>query len=214
MIVEELEGVSKSYPMVKALQGVSLKIKEKELLLIRGPSGSGKSTLMHIAGLLDLPDKGKIKIMGKPAPKNDQGRAKLRSEFMGFVFQNFALMSSLNVLDNICLPAVFRRVSLEERARELAETLNITNRLTHYPNQISGGERQRVAVARALFNSPDVIFCDEPTGNLDSATGKLITDLITKLNEEKGITFVLVTHDRSFVEMGSRTAHMVDGQIT
>lgn len=212
VIVEELRGIYKEYPMVKALQGVSLKIKDKSLFLIRGPSGSGKSTLMHIAGLLDIPNKGKIKIMGKSAPKDDTQRARLRSEFMGFVFQHFALMTSLTVLDNIILPTVFRKSNQEARAMEIAEKLGITNRLKHFPSQISGGEKQRVALARSLINDPRIIFADEPTGNLDTKTGGQVMDLLRELADE-GKAVVIVSHNPEHDKFADKVVKMRDGEI-
>lgn len=212
VIVEELRNISKNYPMVKALQGVSLKIREKQLLLIRGPSGSGKSTLMHIAGLLDLPSRGEIKIMGKRAPRNDAQRAKLRSDFMGFVFQQFALMPSLTVLDNILLPTVFSRTNRDGRAAELAESLGIEERLKHFPNQISGGEKQRVALARALVNDPRLIFADEPTGNLDSKTGEQVMKLLRRL-ADGGKAVVVVSHNPEHDKFADTVIRMRDGKI-
>lgn len=199
--------------MVKALQDVSLEINDKEFLLITGPSGSGKSTLMHIAGLLDVPDSGDMWINGKKVPEDDASRAQLRSEFLGFVFQNFALMPSLNVLDNITLPAVFKGANLEEEAKEIAESLGISHRLHHYTNEISGGERQRVAIARALINNPDIIFADEPTGNLDTKTGAKVMELLKSLTEDKGKTLVVVSHNPEHEAYADRVIRMRDGKL-
>lgn len=202
---------------VRALRGVDVTVQESEILIILGPSGAGKSTLLHILGALEKPTAGLVCFRDTDLSQVSEGEtSRLRAGSFGFVFQFHHLIPELSVIENVMAPGLFLsgRKGLKERASEILEELGLSERASHMPSQISGGERQRVAVARALFNSPDVIFCDEPTGNLDSATGKMIRDLIARLNREKGMTFVIVTHDESFVEMGSRAVRMVDGKIT
>lgn len=212
MIIEELKDVSKAYPMIMALDGVSLKIKEKEFLLIMGPSGSGKSTLLHIMGILDTPTKGKVHLMGKRVSVNESKRAQLRSEFIGFVFQDFGLIPSINAYDNIALPTLFGGKAGEKRTMELAEMLGISERLKHYPNQLSGGEKQRVAIARSLINDPKIIFADEPTGNLDSKTGESVMKLLRGL-VDGGKSVVLVSHNPEHEKYADRIVKMKDGKI-
>lgn len=212
----------REYPMggdtVRALRGINLTINEGEILIILGPSGAGKSTLLHVLGALDRPTAGLVRFRGTDlSTVSERKMAGIRASSFGFVFQFHHLMPELNVIENVMVPGIIQPqpdVDLRTRAAELLDEMELSERSKHMPSQISGGERQRVAVARALFNSPDVIFCDEPTGNLDSETGRIISDLITKLNKEKGITFVVVTHDESFAEIGSRTVNMVDGRVT
>ncbi len=216
------EDLHKEYSVgesvVHALRGASLSINKGEILIVLGPSGAGKSTLLHVLGALDRPTSGTVLFREtEMSDLSQREMAALRRSSFGFVFQFHHLIPELSVIENVMAPGLIARkgkAGSKVRASELLEDLGLSDRAGHRPSQISGGERQRAAVARALFNSPDVIFCDEPTGNLDSETGKLITGLITKLNKEKGITFVVVTHDRSFIEMGSRTVQMVDGRIT
>ncbi len=212
MIVEELVKVSKVYPMITALSKVSLKIKDKELLLIRGPSGSGKSTLLNMAGLLDLPSSGKVLIRGKPVSKDESERAKLRSEVMGFIFQDFGLISSLNTIDNILLPTIFSGKNYEERAHKLVRLLSIEKRIKHYPNQLSGGEKQRVAIARSLVNNPQILFADEPTGNLDSKTGAQVMDMLRGVADE-GKAVVVVSHNPEHEKYSDRVVKVKDGEI-
>ncbi len=212
MIIEELIKVSKQYPMARALDGVSLKIRSKELLLVMGPSGSGKSTLLHIAGVLDVPSSGKVLLMGKRVPHDERKRAKLRSEFIGFVFQDFGLISSLSARDNILLPTLFNGQDAGERLDEIAEQLGISRRLHHYPKQLSGGEKQRVAIARALINDPRLIFADEPTGNLDSKTGDKVMQLLREL-ADSGKSIVVVTHNQEHERFADRVVRLRDGRI-
>lgn len=214
------EDLHREYRMgestVRALRGVSVSVEEGEILVILGPSGAGKSTLLHILGALDRPTGGTIRFRDTDLTRaSEREAARIRAGSFGFVFQFHYLIPELNVIENVMAPGLFlrEREGLRERASGILKQMGLSDRAAHMPSQISGGERQRVAVARALFNSPDVIFCDEPTGNLDSATGSMIRDLIARLNEEKGMTFVIVTHDESFVGMGSRTANLVDGKI-
>ncbi len=210
MIIEELRDIHKHYPMTWALQGVSLRIKGGEFLLIMGPSGSGKSTLMHIAGLLDLPTKGEVRIMGKPAPREDSARARLRSKFIGFVFQDFGLINSLNVYDNIALPTLFDGGKRDVRG--IARELGIEDKLASYPNQLSGGQKQRVAIARALVNDPKLVFADEPTGNLDTRTGEKVMELLRSL-VDRGKTVVVVTHNPEHERFADRIIRLRDGKL-
>jgi putative ABC transport system ATP-binding protein len=212
VIVAELKDVYKEYPMVKALQGISLKVKEKELLLLMGPSGSGKSTLMHILGVLDVPTKGEVSLMGKRVPKNETRRARIRSESVGFVFQDFGLISSINARDNIMLPAMFRGKYREGTIEGIAEQLGISERLDHYPQQLSGGEKQRVAMARALVNDPRMILADEPTGNLDSKTGAKVMGLLREL-ADSGKSVVVVTHNPEHRKYADRVVNLRDGKV-
>lgn len=201
---------------IRALRGVDITVQEGEILVILGPSGAGKSTLLHILGALEKPTAGLVLFRDTDLSRvSEREASRIRGGSFGFVFQFHHLIPELSVIENVMAPGLFRgnRRGLKKRASEILEELGLSERMSHMPSQISGGERQRVAVARALFNSPDVIFCDEPTGNLDSATGKIIRDLIVRLNKEKGMTFVIVTHDESFVELGSRAVRMVDGKI-
>lgn len=212
MIIAELKSVSKTYPMVKALDNVSLKIKSKDLLILMGPSGSGKSTLLHLAGILDTPTKGTVHLMGKQVPRDEKKRAKLRSEFIGFIFQDFGLITSLNARDNILLPTIFSGMPAEKRLEEIAEKLDITKRLHHYPKQLSGGEKQRVAIARSLINDPKLIFADEPTGNLDSKTGDNVMKLLRGL-ADSGKSVVVVTHNSEHEKYADRIVKMRDGKL-
>ena len=201
---------------VLALRGVDLAVEEGEILTILGPSGAGKSTLLYMLGALERPTSGIISFKDTDLSQISKKKtARIRAASFGFVFQFHHLIPELSVVENVMAPGLFVRggSGLKKRAVEILDELGLAERANHMPSQISGGERQRVAVARALFNSPEVIFCDEPTGNLDSATGKLIRDLIIRINKEKGTTFVIVTHDESFVEMSSRAVRMIDGQI-
>lgn len=214
------EDLHREYRMgdstVRALRGVDIAVKEGEILIILGPSGAGKSTLLHILGALERPTAGLVCFRDTDLSRvSERGAARIRAHSFGFIFQFHHLIPELSVIENVMAPGLFlsERKGLKKRASEILEELGLSERMSHMPSQISGGEKQRVAVARALFNSPDVIFCDEPTGNLDSATGKIIRDLIARLNKEKSTTFVIVTHDKSFVEMGSRAVNLVDGKI-
>jgi lipoprotein-releasing system ATP-binding protein len=195
---------------------VDLAVEEGEILTILGPSGAGKSTLLYMLGALERPTAGVISFRDTDMSRiSKKETARIRGASFGFVFQFHHLMPELSVVENVMSPGLFvgRRGGLRTRAGEVLREFGLSERANHMPSQISGGERQRVAVARALFNSPEVIFCDEPTGNLDSVTGKMIKDLITDINREKGTTFVIVTHDESFVEMSARSVRMVDGTI-
>ncbi|WP_438872461.1 ABC transporter ATP-binding protein [Paractinoplanes maris] len=207
----DLDGVS-----VSALRGVSLTIEPTDYLAIVGTSGSGKSTLMHLLGGLDRPTGGTLLIGGRDVSGLTPGEmAKLRNETIGFVFQSFHLLARTTARDNVALPLVYRGIGRRERrqrATEMLERVGLAHRLDHRPNQMSGGEQQRVAIARALVTGPSVLLADEPTGNLDSATGQSVLALLESLNGE-GVAVVLVTHDREVAARAHRQIVMKDGLI-
>jgi putative ABC transport system ATP-binding protein len=217
----KLENAARTYHMgktdVAALRGVDLKIEDGELVAIMGPSGSGKSTLMHLIGALDQPDEGSMVFGEQDVSKQGRNQlAELRGKHIGFVFQSFNLIATLTALENVELPMMYQGVTRKDRltkARNLLEQLGVGNRADHLPTELSGGEQQRVAIARALVNDPDLLLADEPTGNLDSKTGKQIMELLAKLNEEQGMTVVLVTHDPAVARYAQRTIHIFDGKV-
>lgn len=199
-----------------ALRGVDLGIKEGEFVTIVGPSGSGKSTLMQILGCLDRPTKGKYFFEDREIHAyTDNELAKIRNEKIGFVFQSFNLLPRLTVLENVTLPLAYRGMvqkKREKRAREVIDLVGLNERIHYQTSRLSGGEKQRVAIARSLVNNPKIIFADEPTGNLDSKSGGVILEFLQKLNE-KGNTIVVVTHESYVAEAGHRILHIIDGKI-
>jgi putative ABC transport system ATP-binding protein len=215
----ELSGVSKIYRKgegpVHALKNVDLKINKKDSIAVMGPSGSGKSTLLNIIGCLDRPTHGKIFANGKDVSKlNENEIAKIRRKTIGFVFQFFNLIPNFTALKNVELPMIFSKFpNREKRAKELLKAVGLGHRINHYPSQLSGGETQRVAIARAMANKPDIILADEPTGNLDSKSGKEILQILKKLNRERNVTLVMVTHDRNIASYAKNKIYLKDGEI-
>jgi putative ABC transport system ATP-binding protein len=207
----ELDGVS-----VPALRGVSLTVEQGDYVAIVGASGSGTSTLMHLLGALDRPSAGTLLIGGRDVSGlNPSEMARLRNETIGFVFQSFHLLARTTARDNVALPLVYRGVGRRERrerATAMLERVGLAHRVGHRPNQMSGGEQQRVAIARALVTGPSVLLADEPTGNLDTATGNAVLELLESLNAE-GVAVVLVTHDREVAARARRQIVMQDGVI-
>ena len=201
---------------VDALQGVNLKVEKGDFLAILGPSGSGKSTLLNMIGALDKPTEGKVFIEGVDVSTlNDNALADLRRR-IGFVFQFFNLIPRLTARGNVELTMAIPGLSNNERrkrAEELLETVGLKERVNHKPAELSGGERQRVAIARALANNPKFLLMDEPTGNIDSKTASEITGLVKRLNEEKGVTTIVVTHDQQIASQTKRTVQMIDGLV-
>jgi putative ABC transport system ATP-binding protein len=220
MPLVELRNVSKIYHLgeeeIRALDDVTLDIDEGEFISIIGPSGSGKSTLMHILGCLDSPSKGTIKLDGVMIQDASQRQlASIRNQKIGFVFQFFNLLPKLNVLQNVELPMIYSGISgreRKERAMHSLESVGLANRSKHRPSQLSGGQQQRAAIARALVNSPRIVFADEPTGNLDSHTGDAILQLFRTLSQQ-GRTIVLVTHDPEIAAVTPRRIEIRDGKI-
>ena len=219
--VIDLAQVSKIYGhgegTVRALRGIDLRIMAGEFVAVMGPSGSGKSTCMNILGCLDTPTAGTYRFMGVPVGglSADQ-RALLRRNYLGFVFQGFNLLSRTTALENVELPLVYRHVPLAERharARRALQEVGLTGRESHVPAELSGGQQQRVAIARAIVSRPQVLFADEPTGNLDSATSAEIMKLLTALNEEHGITIAMVTHESDIAAWTRRVVRFRDGSI-
>jgi putative ABC transport system ATP-binding protein len=216
----ELEGVSRRYPMgdevIHALRDVSFAIERGEYVGIVGTSGSGKSTLLNILGLLDTPSAGSYRLRGKDVRGlGDDALSDLRNREIGFVFQTFQLLARTSALENVELPLVYRGVSARarrERAKEALARVGLTERMKHKPNELSGGQRQRVAIARALVTEPSILLADEPTGNLDSNTGREILELFRKLHAG-GNTIILVTHEMSIAAQCPRAIRMSDGQI-
>ena len=200
-----------------ALSGVTFSVRKGEFLAIMGPSGSGKSTLLHLLGLLDEPTDGEYLFDGKSVSEYDgEELAKLRNQKIGFVFQMFNLLPRTSVLENVKLPLIYSDVperDWDKKAREAIESVGLTNRMYHGSAELSGGERQRVAIARALVTNPEVIFADEPTGNLDSKSGKKVMAIIQHLNEEHGKTIVLITHETTTAEHAERIIRLMDGEI-
>ncbi|MBI2109397.1 MAG: ABC transporter ATP-binding protein [Parcubacteria group bacterium] len=200
-----------------ALRDISFSVKEGEFVAIMGPSGSGKSTLLHILGFLDRHSGGTYRFNGKTIDDyTDEELACVRNEKMGFVFQSFNLLPKTTVLENVKLPLLYSLVphsKREEVARRAIESVGLSHRIYHEPSQLSGGEKQRVAIARALVNKPNVIFADEPTGNLDSESGKKIMEIIQRLNEEEGHTIFLITHETYTAEHAERIIKIKDGAI-
>lgn len=201
---------------VEALRGISFQISRGEFIAIIGPSGSGKSTLMHIIGCLDHPTEGSFIMEGEDISKlNDNKLAEIRNKRIGFVFQQFNLLSRTNILHNVEVPLIYARIRAKERkklATQVLEDLGLGDRLNHRPNEISGGETQRVAIARALVNNPLIILADEPTGNLDTKTGKEIMKIFDKLHQQ-GHTIIMVTHELEVAKHARRTIHLRDGLI-
>ena len=218
--VVKVEGVRKTYRMgeieVQALQGINLTVNKGEFLSIMGPSGCGKSTLMHILGCLDRPTSGHVRLDSVEIDKlDDNSLAEIRNKKVGFVFQTFNLLPKLNAIENIELPLIYAGVRFEERrqkALELLAIVGLQDRATHKPSELSGGQSQRVAVARALINNPSIILADEPTGNLDSKSGEEIIHLFAELNA-RGNTIIMVTHDREIAGHGQRIVRLKDGLV-
>ena len=200
-----------------ALSGVSFGIEAGEFVAIMGPSGSGKSTLLHILGFLDEATGGKYYFDGKTDEDySKEDMARVRNKKMGFVFQAFNLLSRTSVLENVKLPLLYsgrKESEWDKLAREAVEAVGLSHRISHEPSLLSGGERQRVAIARALVNEPQVIFADEPTGNLDSKSGQAVMEILQKLNEERGHTIILITHETYTAEHAARIITMKDGAI-
>jgi putative ABC transport system ATP-binding protein len=218
--VVQTANLQKTYMLgkirVEALRGIDIKVKKSDFLAILGPSGSGKSTLLNLVGALDKPTEGKVFIEGVDVSTlNDNQLADLRRE-IGFVFQFFNLIPRLTAVGNVELPMVIPGLGKKERrkrAEELLETVGLEERMTHKPAELSGGERQRVAIARALANNPKFLLMDEPTGNIDSKTANEIIELVKRLNKEKGVTIIVVTHDQQVALQTKRTVRMIDGLI-
>ena len=210
-------GISKTYGDLKVLKNVNITINQSEVISIVGASGAGKSTLLHILGTLDKPDSGKLFINDTEITSlNDKKLASFRNKNIGFVFQFHHLLPEFTALENVCIPAFISGNSVkesEERAKELLHILNIDSRSQHKPNQLSGGEQQRVAVARALINNPSVVFADEPSGNLDSHHAAELHELFFKLRNQFKQTFVIVTHNEEFANMADIKLVMKDGMI-
>lgn len=220
MQVISLEDVCKTYFMgdnqVHALRNVSFSIEEGEFVSIMGPSGSGKSTCMNMIGCLDRPTSGKVFISGKStAEMTEKDLSVLRNRTVGFVFQQYHLLSTMTVLDNVMLPLRYKGIAHSERkdiALEVLKKVNLTDRISHYPNELSGGQKQRVSIARALVTKPKIILADEPTGALDSSTGKAVLELFNQINDE-GTTIVIVTHDPGIGASTKRCIRILDGQV-
>jgi putative ABC transport system ATP-binding protein len=208
-VVESAEGE------LTILHDLDLNLAKGDSLAIVGSSGSGKSTLLGLLAGLDLPSGGTVLLAGKDLGELDEDqRARLRAEHVGFVFQSFQLLDSLNALENVMLPLELEgHGDARQRARALLERVGLGQRLSHYPRQLSGGEQQRVAIARAFAAEPDVLFADEPTGNLDSHTGERISDLLFELNQERGTTLVLVTHDERLAHRCQRLIRLEAGHL-
>jgi len=218
--VIEAKDLTKVYKMgeveVYALCGLSVQIARGEAIAIMGPSGSGKSTLMNIIGCLDRPTSGEYYLDGEKASamKDDQ-LASIRNRKVGFIFQSFNLLSRAPALANVELPMRYAGISRgrKERAREALEAVGLADRIHHRPSELSGGQQQRVAIARALVNNPSIILADEPTGNLDSRSGEEIMRLLLSLNQERGTTLIIVTHDQKVAAHTNRTIHILDGKV-
>jgi putative ABC transport system ATP-binding protein len=220
----KLDKVSKTYKVgteeIEALRFIDLEIEKGEFVVIVGPSGSGKSTLLHLIGGLDKPTSGEILVEGITLNKmKDRPLSKYRNGKIGFIFQDFHLQNYLNLVENVEIPLMFshskirKESTMQKKAKNILDSIGLKERLNHHPNQISGGQKQRVAIARALINDPKIILADEPTGNLDSITGNKIIKLLKRIHKEKGVTVVVVTHDREIAKHADRIIEIKDGQI-
>jgi len=213
-----LKNIIKSYQIksetYEILKGLDIEIKKGEFVAIMGPSGSGKSTLLNIIGCLDSPSSGLYILEDKNVSGLSQRElAIIRNTHIGFIFQNFNLIPSLSVLDNVLLPSFYLGKEDHKRAKELLSSMGLSERLSFKPNELSGGQKQRVAIARALMNNPSFLLADEPTGALDSKTGKEIMELIVNLNKKEGKTILMVTHDPKIAERAHRIIRLQDGKI-
>ncbi len=216
-----LESVYKTYDLgeiqVQALRGISLEVRKGEFVAVMGPSGSGKSTVMNILGCLDRPTKGRYFLEGIDVSQMSKEKlAQIRNRKLGFVFQQFNLLSRTSALENVELPTIYAGIGPEERARRAMESLTrvgLADRAGHHPSQLSGGQQQRVAIARALVNRPSILLADEPTGNLDSRTSVEIMEILQTLNEEQGLTIVMVTHEQDISQYTKRTVEFRDGKV-
>lgn len=214
----KLQNVEKVYRTSSietlALNNINLNVKKGEFVSIMGPSGCGKSTLLNIIGLLDAPSKGILEIDGQKVESyHDKAIAPLRNKMLGFIFQSFHLINDLSVIDNVEIPLLYRSTSAKQRrelAEEALEKVGLANRMKHFPKQLSGGQKQRVAIARAIVGKPEIILADEPTGNLDSAMGNEIINILQSLNES-GATIVMVTHDDAMAKRTHRLIRLFDG---
>lgn len=215
----QLQNIQKVYRtdtiQTLALNSINLQVEKGEFLSIMGPSGCGKSTLLNIMGLLDMPSGGSINIDQQSTTKfSDKQLAKFRNQKLGFIFQSYHLINDLQVLDNVELPLLYRDSTAKERkklASEALEKVGLSNRMRHFPTQLSGGQRQRVAIARAIVGRPEIILADEPTGNLDSAMGNEIMEILLHLNRNEGTTIVMVTHDENMAHKTHRLVRLFDG---
>lgn len=221
MALIEVKDLTKTYiegdTETRVLKGISFKVEKGEFVAIMGPSGSGKSTLLHMLGFLDDPSTGEYLFEGKARSSfTELEVSRLRNTKIGFIFQAFNLLPKTSVLENVKLPLLYSSVPREEwdkKAIKAIEAVGLSHRIQHEPSELSGGEKQRVAIARALVNDPEVIFADEPTGNLDSKSGKAVMDIIQKLNEEDGHTIMLITHETFTAEHAQRIIRVYDGEI-
>lgn len=219
--VLELKDVWKIYDLGKikleVLRGVSFYIKKSDFVVVLGPSGSGKSTLLNMMSCLDVPTKGQVFLDGRDVSVfSEDELAIVRGEKIGFVFQQFNLLPHLTAIQNVVLPTIFRGTSFQEkteRAKEILSSVGLSDRLNHKPSELSGGEKQRVAISRALINDPEIIVADEPTGNVDSKTGAHIMELLENLNKKEGRTVVVVTHDAELEKFSNKIIKIRDGRV-
>ena len=214
----EVKDIHKSFGDLEVLKGVNLEVKKGEVVAIIGKSGAGKTTLLQIIGTLDRPNKGKVLIEGTDVfALNDKELAAFRNKHIGFIFQFHQLLPEFTALENVCIPAMIAREKEEDyrpMAEKLLRDLGLADRMNHKPNELSGGEKQRVAAARALMMSPDIILADEPTGSLDEKNKKELSDLLLQLRKEYGQTILLVTHDKELAGMADRVIEIKDGTIS
>lgn len=216
-MILEATNIRKKYGTLEVLKGVSLQVKKGEIVSLVGPSGAGKSTLLHIVGTLDRPDAGDVKIEGKEVFKqNEKSLAAFRNKSIGFIFQFHHLLPEFTAIENVCIPAFINgtgKKEAEARAKELLSMLNLSHRLEHKPTQLSGGEQQRVAVARALMNNPAIVMADEPSGNLDTNNARDLHKLFFELRDKLNQTFIIVTHNEELADMADRKVNMKDGNV-
>ncbi len=216
-MILDAQDITKSYGPLRVLNGVSLQVQKGEVISIVGASGAGKSTLLHIIGTLDRPDGGTVTIAGESiSGKKDKALASFRNSKLGFIFQFHHLLPEFTALENVCIPAFIagtKSAAAEKRAKELLDMLKLGHRIGHKPNELSGGEQQRVAVARALMNNPAIVMADEPSGNLDSDNARDLHRLFFDLRDQLGQTFIIVTHNEDLAQMADRKIVMKDGRI-
>jgi putative ABC transport system ATP-binding protein len=219
MSILSVQNLTKTYQSgnrkLTVLENVSFEVAHGDTLAIVGPSGSGKTTLLGLCAGLDVSTGGSVSLNGQPMDKlTEDQRAKLRNDSVGFIFQNFQLLPTLTALENVMVPLELKkRKDAKSKAMELLEKVGLVDRVTHYPSQLSGGEQQRVSIARAFANEPKILFADEPTGNLDTETGEMIENLIFQLNEEEGTTLILVTHDPELAQRTNHIIHIKGGKL-